>query len=374
MAQVEDAFYMNRALDLARNSVGLASPNPPVGCVVVRDGVVVGEGWHEYAAVDHAEVRALRMAGDRAAGSTLYVTLEPCSHYGRTPPCAACLVAAQPARVLAARLDPNPGVCGAGIERLRLAGIQTEVGLMSAEAGELIEPFACHVVSHRPLVVAKAGMSLDGRIAASGGGSRWITSLEGREYGQSLRLALDAILIGVGTLLSDDPELTYRGAAPKGRALLRVVLDSSLLTPPDARVFSALAESVLVYCGPAADDARRSRLESAGAEIVEVPRGSGGVDLACVLDDLGKRKVLGLLVEGGSEIHASFVSAGLVDKFLFIIAPMVLGGTAVPAIGGEGYPTIDQAPRFKIRRSFAAGPDLVLEAYPSFSRSILSPW
>jgi diaminohydroxyphosphoribosylaminopyrimidine deaminase / 5-amino-6-(5-phosphoribosylamino)uracil reductase len=370
-----DAEHMQRALELARRSVGLSSPNPPVGCVIVRDGAVVGEGWHEYALREHAEIRALRAAGDRAVGSTVYLTLEPCSHHGRTPPCADQLLMAGVSRVVAARIDPNPAVSGRGIERLRLAGVQTEVGLLSEAAGELIEAFACHITAHRPLVVAKVGMSLDGRLAPPiTGTSRWITSAEAREQGQNLRRELDAILVGIGTVLSDDPELTYRGPSAKSRALLRVILDSDLTTPPRARIFSGPANSVLICCVQGADPAHRAELESAGAEIVQLPGVAGGVDLAAVLDELDRRRILGVLVEGGSRIHGSFLAAGLVDKFVFFVAPLVLGGRALPAIGGAGYATVAEAPHFRIRNSYCAGPDTVLEAYPSGSRSILSPW
>ena len=374
MFDERDQYYMGRALSLASAAVGLASPNPTVGCVIVRGDEIVGEGWHEYARLDHAETVSLRAAGSRAAGATVYLTLEPCSHHGRTPPCAEGLIAAGVRRVVVPLIDPNPKVAGQGIEMLHAAGIQVDVGLRTDEARELLEPFACHVTTGRPLVVAKAGMSLDGRIAAPQNDERWITSAEARDFGQSLRLKLDAILAGVGTVLADDPELTYRGGSPKSRPLARVILDSHLRTPVRARMFACSRAPILIFCAPDAPAQRRQELESAGAEVVSLPAGVSGVDLKPVLDELGKRDILGLLVEGGSAVHWSFVSAGLVDKFYFILAPMVLGGTAVPAIGGAGYATLREAARFKMRRTFSVGPDLALETYPSFSRSILSPW
>lgn len=361
---------------LAEKSLGLASPNPSVGCVIVQEDKVVGQGWHEYKDRDHAEVRALTAAGSHARNGTAYVTLEPCVHYGRTAPCTSALIAAGVRRVVVAHLDPNPIMSGKGISAMRAAGIEVEVGVLQAEAGRIIEPFACHVTTGLPLVVGKVGMSLDGRIAAAGSPGGWITSEESREFGQQLRLALDALLVGVGTVLADDPQLSYRGKLPKARSLMTVVLDSHLRTPPSARFFQAVPDArALIFCRPDAPQERRRELEARGAEIVAVECGSQGLDLHRVLLELGKRNVLGLLVEGGSEVHWSFLSSNLADKFFFIIAPIVLGGSkAVPSVGGKGYASASEAPRFRICRSFNAGPDLILETYPSYSRSILSPW
>jgi diaminohydroxyphosphoribosylaminopyrimidine deaminase/5-amino-6-(5-phosphoribosylamino)uracil reductase len=371
-----DLNFMHQAVELAGNSAGVASPNPPVGCVIVQDEEIVGRGWHEYAARDHAEVRALAEAGARARGSTVYVTLEPCSHYGRTPPCVSALRNAGVRRVVVAQVDPNPEVCGKGIGALRSAGIVVDVGLLQTEGARLIESFACHVTSGLPLVVAKAGMSLDGRIAAAGGQGGDLSSEEGRELGQQLRFQLDAILVGVGTMLADNPRLSYRGQKPKGRRLVPVVLDGMLRTPPGARVFeNADPSKALIFCRNEAPEDRRRALESAGAEIIAVSHDSGGLDLHQVMRELGRRRILGLLVEGGSGVHWAFLSGRFVDKFLFIIAPMVLGGVgAVPCVGGTGYASVEEAPRFRLGRVFQAGTDLVLEAYPSYSRSILSPW
>ena len=367
---------MKRALALAEKALGLASPNPSVGCVVVRDGQIVGRGWHEYALRDHAEVRALGEASESSRNATAYVTLEPCCHQGRTPPCVDRLIQAGIRRVVAARVDPNPLVSGRGIEFLRAAGIRVDVGLMSEEAGKLIEAFACHVTTGIPLVVSKVGMSLDGKIGTGRPEGRWITSPESREFGQRLRLRADALLVGVDTVLFDDPELTYRSKMPKGKPLMRVILDSRLRTPPTARLFRTRPHTpTLIFCGLDAPQARQTELESAGAEVLRTPSSGNGVDLHAILLELGKRGVLELLVEGGSKIHWSFLSRNLVDSFYFIIAPLVLGGkNFIPSIGGEGYATVVDSPRFKIRRFFSVGPDLVLEAYPSYSRSIISPW
>jgi diaminohydroxyphosphoribosylaminopyrimidine deaminase/5-amino-6-(5-phosphoribosylamino)uracil reductase len=372
----KDRRYMRRALTLARKGLGLASPNPAVGCVLVRDGVVAGQGSHVYAGKDHAEVLAVEEAGERARGSTVYVTLEPCSHFGRTPPCTDLLVRAGVRRVVLAATDPNPKVSGRGIEILRSAGIRVDTGLMREDALDLIEPFACLATTGLPLVVSKVGMSLDGRIAAPRGKDLWITSPEGREFGQSLRLQLDAILVGIGTILADDPRLTYRGSRPKARPLIRVVLDSRLRTPLGSQILQSIPQApVIIFCRGDAPAGRRNRLEARGAEVIPVGQDGSGLDSRSILEELGKRNLPGILVEGGSEVHWSFLSAGLVDKFYFVIAPLVLGGKlAIPAVGGKGYPTVAAAARFWIRRSFGAGPDLILETYPSSSRSILSPW
>jgi diaminohydroxyphosphoribosylaminopyrimidine deaminase / 5-amino-6-(5-phosphoribosylamino)uracil reductase len=373
---VQDRKFMRRALALAEKSIGLASPNPPVGCVIAQNGRIAGRGWHEYRGRDHAEVRALAAAQDRARGGTAYVTLEPCAHYGRTPPCAAALSAAGIRRVVIALGDPNPMVAGKGISALRAAGIDVEVGVLQAEAGRLIEPFACHITTGLPLVVSKVGMSLDGRIAAAGAQRERITSEEGGAFGQELRLRLDALLVGVGTVLTDDPQLSYRGRLPKARPLMPVVLDGMLRTPPEARVFQGRHESgALIFCRVDAPKARREALAGRGAEVIPIAHGPRGLDPHQVLRELGARDILGVLVEGGSEVHWSFLSADLVDKFYFVIAPIVLGGkTAVPAVGGIGYPSAGAAPRFMITRSLRAGPDLIFETYPRSSRSILSPW
>ena len=376
MFDSSDRRFMKRALALAEKGMGLASPNPSVGCVIVKNGRVVGRGWHEYSLLDHAEARALKAAGAHSKNATAYVTLEPCSHQGRTPPCADRLIQAGIRRVVVARIDPNPRVSGRGIARLTSAGIRVDVGLFPEEAGKIIEAFACHITTGFPFVISKVGMSLDGKIGTGSQKGRWITSPESREFGQHLRFGVDALLVGIGTVLSDDPELTYRGPAPKARSLMRVILDSRLRTPPAARLFQTQPRTpVLIFCGPEVSEIRSKRLQREGAEVVRVPLLPDGLDLRAVLQELGKRNVLGLLVEGGSRVHWAFLSSGLVDSFYFILAPIVLGGSnSIPSVGGAGYKAVADSPRFRIRRSYPVGPDLVLETYPSYSRSIISPW
>ncbi len=376
MFDAQDRRYMKRALALAEKGMGAASPNPSVGCVVVKAGKMIGKGYHEYALLDHAEVHALRESAGQARDATAYVTLEPCSHQGRTPPCADRLIEAGITRVVVARIDPNPRVSGQGIDRLRSAGIQVDVGLMAEEAGRIIEAFACRITTGLPLVVSKVGMSLDGKIGTASRMDRNISSIEGMEFGQKLRWHADALLVGVGTILADDPELTYRGKYPKARPLMRIILDTHLRTPSDARLLQmADRYPVLIFCAPDAPAARKAELEMKGAEILPTAASGDNLDLHSILRELGKRDVLSVLVEGGSLVHWSFLSEGRVDKFYFLVAPMVLGGKdAVPAVGGSGYDVIAESPRFKLNRSFFAGTDIVLETYPSYSRSIISPW
>ncbi|MBN2319568.1 MAG: bifunctional diaminohydroxyphosphoribosylaminopyrimidine deaminase/5-amino-6-(5-phosphoribosylamino)uracil reductase RibD [Acidobacteria bacterium] len=376
MFDARDRRYMKMALALAEKHIGLASPNPSVGCVVVRDGKVIGRGWHEYEGLDHAEVRALKTASGETRNATVYVTLEPCSHTGRTPPCAELLIREGIRRVVVARVDPNPLVSGRGIKKLRSSGMRVDVGLMEEQAGEIIEAFACRMTTGLPLVVSKVGMSLDGRIGTGKKGGHRISSPEGREFGQYLRLRADALLVGVGTILSDDPQLTYRGGGARGRPLLRVILDTHLRTPPDARIFKMTGPApVLIFCNKRRATGREKALEAVGAEIIPIPSASRILDLAAVLEELAKRNVLGLLVEGGSRVHWEFLSRRMVDCFYFIVAPMILGGeNAIPSVGGKGYGTTAVAPKFRIRRGFSAGSDMVFEGYPSYSRSIISPW
>lgn len=371
-----DSVFMEMAIALAQEGVGRTSPNPTVGCVIVRDGRVVGQGFHEYALKDHAEVRALRDAGSLAKDATLYVTLEPCCHQGRTPPCVDAISRAGIRRVVVARVDPNPHVSGKGIEKLRSCGIQVDVGIMSEEAGALIDGFARWITEGIPLVVGKVGMTLDGKIGTGRPEECRISSPEGLEFGQNLRHRADAILVGVNTVLVDDPELTYRGRDPKARPLIRAILDSQLRTPTSAKMMKTGPKgSVLVFCGSNASEKRQEKLEREGAEVLRIRSAGAEVDPLAVLRELGRRNILEVLVEGGGRVHWSFVSGHLVDKFYFIIAPIVLGGMdgALP-VSGKGYETIKEAAKFKVRHFFSVGPDVILETYPVWSRSIISPW
>lgn len=351
-----DRRWMARALALARRARFTASPNPMVGAVVVDAvGARVAEGYHVRAGLPHAEAVALERAGSRAAGSTVYVNLEPCAHVGRTPPCADALVAAGVRRVVVAMIDPDPRVRGQGIQKLREAGIQVELGLGRAEALELNRFYVHHRLTGRPYVSLKYAMTLDGRIATRSGSSRWISGPESRRHGHQLRAEHDAILVGVGTVLADDPELTVRTGC-SGRQPRRVVLDSWLRTPPGARVLP----DALVFCREEADPIRETALVAAGATVVRV---SGGhVDPGRVLEHLSGLDVISVLVEGGSAVHGSFLEQGLVNRIYAYIAPKVVGGAGAPGpVGGLGVEDMISAIPVAVRSTMMLGVDLLVE-------------
>lgn len=315
---------MARALQLAERGLYTTSPNPRVGCVLVREGEVVGEGWHERAGEPHAEVHALRAAGDAARGATAYVTLEPCSHHGRTPPCADALVQAGIKRVVIAMQDPNPQVAGQGIARLRAAGIEVETGLMEAAARELNIGFHARMTRGLPWVRCKSAMSLDGRTALANGVSQWITGPDARRDGHHWRARSCAVLTGGGTTRMDDPQLTVR-AVQTTRQPLRVVLDSRLQTPLDARILQG--GGTLVYT--ATEDAgKRAALEERGAEVVQMADSAGRVDIEAALADLAQRGCNEVLVETGSVMSGALLKAGLVDELILYVAPQLLGDMA----------------------------------------------
>lgn len=383
--RMSDRRWMRRALALAETARGRTSPNPLVGAVVLDpEGRLAGEGLHRLAGEPHAEVEALRAAGERARGGTLYVTLEPCNHYGRTPPCTGAILAAGLARVVVGWRDPNPDVRGGGIARLRAAGVAVEVGVLEEAAARQNAGFARLVTTGRPLVTLKLAASLDGRIATASGDSRWITSERSRELVHEMRDGADAVAVGIGTVLADDPLLTARPAAEgrlavrlaiAKRPLWRVVVDPSLRVPDGARVLVPTpAARTLVACGGEAQAARRTRLEAAGAVVVTLPplpgapagagEASAGwpLDLGALLDDLGRREVADLLVEGGAELAGAFVDQGLVDRIAFFYAPTLLGGRAAPGmVGGTGAPSIAAALRVSRIRRRRVGDDLLVE-------------
>jgi diaminohydroxyphosphoribosylaminopyrimidine deaminase/5-amino-6-(5-phosphoribosylamino)uracil reductase len=337
--------YMARALELARAVKGRTSPNPAVGAVLVRDGVVVGEGATLPYGQPHAEPVALRAAGERARGATLYVSLEPCSHWGRTPPCAGAIVEAGVPEVHLATLDPNPEVAGQGRAWLERAGVRTTVGDGLREARALNADFARWIVSRRPLVVAKFATSLDGRIATRSGDSRWITGPQAREEGHRLRDRSDAILVGVGTVLADDPRLTTRLPVPDPHHPWRLVLDSTGRTPLSARLLGGDLPGKTALCTTEqSSPAWRAAVEGRGVEVLLLPAREGRVDLETLLDELGRRRVTSLLVEGGAQVHGAFFDAGLVDRVVAFVAPLVIGGREAPGpVGGEGPARLSDA-------------------------------
>ena len=340
-----DVAYMRRALELARSTVGLASPNPQVGCVLVRDGEVVGEGAHLYENFDHAEIVALKQAGERARGTTAYVTLEPCSHHGRTGPCADALIAEGVERVVTATVDPNPQVSGQGIARLRAAGVEVVAGVCEAEARVVNDAFAHYIRTGMPLVTLKAAVSADGMIAPppeqrTAKQIHWVTGVEARAQVQVLRHASDAVLTGVGTVLADDPMLTDRSGQARRRHLLRVVLDSRLRTSLDSKLVQSASGDVLVVCDTEAEEVQVEMLEAAGIDVVRVPGARGRLDLHAVLDVLGKRKILSVLLECGSALNGAFLAEGLVDKLVLFHGNTTLGEGAVPFAKGVESPLL----------------------------------
>ncbi len=358
-----DARFMRRALELAERGRGLTSPNPMVGAVVVSDGEIVGEGYHERAGGPHAEVVALAAAGARSRGATIYVTLEPCSYHGRTPPCARAVIDAGIRRVVAALVDPNPRVSGRGLDALRAAGVEVAETILTDHAERQNRAFVAAMRLGRPHVTLKAAMTLDGRIADRHGESKWITGDGARAAAHRLRSESDAIVVGVGTVLRDDPALTVRLERPWPREPYRVVLDTRARTPVAARLIAAGTKSrALVITGGDADPARIAALTAAGATVVPVGSRDGRVDPRAALAALAEREVRAVLVEGGGEVHGAFVDAGLVDRVAVFIAPRLMGGReATPSIGGLGLSLAD-ALRLGALEVSRFGDDLLIEA------------
>jgi diaminohydroxyphosphoribosylaminopyrimidine deaminase/5-amino-6-(5-phosphoribosylamino)uracil reductase len=371
-----DELHMREALDLARAGIALTSPNPCVGAVIVDDaGKVVGSGSHTYDGLKHAETLAIEQAGSRARGATLYVNLEPCSHQGRTPPCANAILSAGIIRVVAAMEDPNPLVAGQGFARLRDAGVHVEVGILKGEAQKLNEAFARYIRHKTPLITLKTAMTLDGKIApepspieVAGPGNvtrGWITSDFARKHVQQLRHQHDAILVGVGTILADDPLLTDRTGLPRRRPLLRVILDSRLRLPPESRLVQHVNADVLVLCSILDIDRKRA-LENRGVRVEQVAaaRPDGRPDFRTVARHLGEQQITSLLIEGGATVNWDALAAGVVDKIFFYYAPKILAGSgSVPFAVGEGFRRMSDAAHVKSIAIHRFGEDFAVEGY-----------
>jgi len=353
---------MRRALEAARLGLGRTSPNPPVGAVVVKDGEIVGVGHHARAGEPHAEAIALDAAGAKARGADLYVTLEPCNHVGRTPPCAPRVVEAGIARCFVGSPDPNPLVSGRGIRRMRRAGVAVEVGLLREETDALIEPWALFITTGRPFVTMKVASTLDGRIATRTGDSQWITGPEARALVHALRNEVDAVLVGSGTVAADDPRLTAR--IEGGRDPVRVVLSSRLEVSPAARIFHQRSDApTLVACVSPAPEAEAAALRAVGAEIVECRGVAGHIDVDDLLARLATRGIVHVLVEGGARVFGAFLAAGVCDRLLLHYGPRVFGGG--PAWTDEPAVTrVADAPAFRYESVTLVGGDLVVEARP----------
>ena len=357
---------MQRALDLARQAKGRTSPNPLVGAVIVKDGKVIGEGYHQKAGSPHAEVHALNAAGEGAKGATLYATLEPCCHWGRTPPCTEALIRAGIVQVYVADIDPNPNVAGKGVQQLQDAGINVHVGIRRQEASDLNEVHRKYIQTGRPFVILKTAMSLDGKIATASGESQWITSEASRQRGHEVRDTVDAILVGRGTIARDNPSLTTRLQNGDGQDAIRIVLDSHGTTRPDARVFNPESEAgVIVAVTSEASSENVDALEKAGGDVITVPDAHGQVCFKRLMEILGEREITSVLIEGGSQINASALTAGIVDKVMCFIAPKLIGGQNAPGpIGGEGIQSLTEAVNLRrIRVSPMPEHEILIEGY-----------
>lgn len=359
----DDEFFMKRALRLARRGAGYVSPNPMVGCVIVKDGRIIGEGWHACCGEPHAEIEAITKAHEPIRGATVYVTLEPCAHYGRTPPCAERLVRERPARVVIGTIDPNPEVSGQGIALLRKEGIAVTTGIMGDACRELNAPFFKYITTGIPFVTVKYAQSLDGKIATVSGHARWISSLPSLRFAHTLRHQHDAILVGVGTVLADDPELTTR--LVRGRHPLRVVVDSSLRSPATAKVFTRQEEvRTLLITSTRAPEEKIQAFRVQGVDVETVAEiAPGYLDFKAVLALLGKRQVTSLLVEGGSGVITTFVKESLIDRLIVVLSPCIIGAGKA-AVGDLGVVTVEDAKMFLLRRIMRRGRDCILDLRP----------
>ena len=358
-----DYQHMAQALRLAERGLYTTDPNPRVGCVIVKDGYVVGEGWHMRAGEAHAEVHALQQAGAQAQGATVYVSLEPCCHHGRTPPCSEALLRAQVARVVVAMLDPNPLVAGQGIGQLRAAGIQVEVGLLEDQARALNPGFIQRMLSRRPYVRNKLAMSLDGRTAMADGESKWITSEAARADVQRLRARSSAIMTGVGTVLADDPALSVRMPGVE-RQPMRVIIDTHLSTPATARLFQEPGQTLILTAN--ADESVHAALQRSGAEVVQVADEGQSIDLRVVLETLAERKVNEVLLETGATLSGAMLEARLIDELVIYMAPLLMGDAARGLYHLPQLQRMADRIELQIRDLRSVGPDLRISATPIY--------
>ncbi len=356
---------MRMALALAERGAGYTSPNPMVGAVVVNDGRVVGKGYHQFVGGAHAEVNAIADAGGKAAGATLYVTLEPCNHTGRTPPCTEKILAAGLRRVVVAMADPNPKVTGGGNARLSASGVSVTCGVLEAAARRLNESFVKFIRTQRPFVVLKCAATLDGRLATASGDSKWITGPASRRYVHQLRHRLDAIMVGIGTVLQDDPRLTARLDDGPGKNPHRIILDTRLRIPETANVLRGPNDSdTIIVTGPRASAEKTARLTQAGATVWRMPLAGGRVDLHALMKRLGEHGVASLLVEGGAGVLASALTGGILDKALFFYAPKILGGDdGIPVCRGKGAARISEARVLTDVQVHRFDDDVMIEGY-----------
>jgi diaminohydroxyphosphoribosylaminopyrimidine deaminase / 5-amino-6-(5-phosphoribosylamino)uracil reductase len=357
-----DDSHITRALALAARGTALAHPNPRVGCVIVKNGRIIGEGFHAYDRRDHAEIIALKKASAKARGATLYVNLEPCCTTGRTGPCTNAIIAAGIKRVVAAMPDPNPAVAGRGLAQLRRAGIEVALSIHEAAARELNEDFAKWIRTGLPFVTLKTALTLDGQIAARSGSTTRITSKASREAVQRLRHTADALLTGIGTVLADDPRMTDRTGEPRRQKLLRAVVDSRLRTPLKSKLVESADGDLVIFTTQPADSPKARALARAGAEVIRVKSRRGHVDLFAVLRELGKRQILNVLLEAGAELNGAALEAGIVDKMILFYAPKIMGTGGVPmaSIPSKWFPKSPALTSVTVNRY---GPDFCVQGY-----------
>ncbi|MGA2465803.1 MAG: bifunctional diaminohydroxyphosphoribosylaminopyrimidine deaminase/5-amino-6-(5-phosphoribosylamino)uracil reductase RibD [Thermodesulfobacteriota bacterium] len=357
-----DEHWMKRALRLAEKGRGRTSPNPMVGAVLVKNGKVVGEGYHIKAGADHAEIIALRQAGEKARGATLYLNLEPCIHYGRTPPCAPAVIEAKVKRVVIGMEDPNPLVRGRGLESLKRAGLDVEVGILEKECRRLNEAFCKYILKKEPFVILKVAATLDGKMATREGDSKWISGETSRQFVHRMRDQVDGVLVGIGTVLKDDPQLTTR--IKKGRDPYRIILDSRLRIPEEAKVIGNSPSKAIIATTELADRDKIERLEKRGVRILILDSKQGKVDLKSCLPKLGEIEIMSLMVEGGSQINGSFLDEGLIDKIFLFFSPKLIGDKeALGIFGGSGKATLKEAISLNELRVRRIGEDILIEGY-----------
>lgn len=363
--EIIDQAFMQMAYSLAAKARGWASPNPYVGAVVVKDNRIVGYGYHEQPGNPHAEVIALQMAGEKAKDSTLYVTLEPCVHWGRTPPCVETVLRFRPRRVVISTFDPNPIVYKKGVQKLKEAGLEVIVGCLKEINDRLNESYIKFITQGLPWVILKAALSLDGKIAATDGSSRWISGSPARDYVHLLRGEVDALLVGINTILYDNPRLTVRHPLWRKKRITRVVLDSQLRLPLDSRLLKTLDQGqVIVFTSAQASPKKKKILMAKGVKIINVNGEKNFLNLHQVMRELGQLGVASLLVEGGSQVLTSFLEQNLGDKIILFLAPLLLGGQKAPSLfGGHGFPSIKSGLRLRHYRTFSLGQDIILEGY-----------
>jgi diaminohydroxyphosphoribosylaminopyrimidine deaminase/5-amino-6-(5-phosphoribosylamino)uracil reductase len=358
----EDENWMRRALRLAEKGRGRTSPNPMVGAVLVKDGRVVGEGYHAKAGEDHAEIIALKQAREGAEGATLYLNLEPCAHYGRTPPCAPAVIEAKVKRAVIGMKDPNPLVSGGGLESLKRAGLDADVGILEKECQRLNEAYCKYIVEKKPFVILKVAATLDGKIATRKGDSKWISGEASRKFVHRIRDQVDGVVVGIGTVLKDDPQLTAR--IKKGRDPYRIILDSQLRIPEGAKVIGDSPSKTIIATTELASRDKIERWEKKGVRTLVIDSKQGRVDLEPLLSNLGKMEMMSLLVEGGSQINGSFLDEGLIDKILFFFSPKLIGdGQAIGIFGGDGKATLEEAIHLNDLRWRKIGEDILIEGY-----------